>query len=40
MRKHIVGYLANITGASKIKREVLVMDNLEDVISIMKQVLS
>lgn len=38
-RKHIVGYLSNIIGASKIKREVLVMDNLDDVISVMKQVL-
>lgn len=39
MRKHIVGYLAGIEGVNKIKREVLVNCNLNEVMSIMENVL-
>ena len=39
MRKHLVGYLAGIEGVNKIKREVLVNCNLNEVMSIMESVL-
>lgn len=40
LRKHLVGYLSNLKGVSKLKSELLVMTDLNEVMSRVKQALS